>query len=225
MKSVYTLLLVGASVLAQAESCEQLRKDWANGVPDTDHLASICELANSGKTVHAAISPSIDPNETPEQEKSVIIDTVSCDAPHETHLISKGELMNEVQKACGKPVDKREWDQLTQANVAAPAIKHHFVQFHYWSFDAMFADGKGASLVATDNSWLSGSAGPSKKERFLAGLAIATAVAVGLSFEAVCSQVYRKPLILMTANDYQNLQSCNANGYMLNGVYLYTGGK
>jgi hypothetical protein len=40
-----------------------------------------------------------------------------------------------------------------------------------------------------------------------------------------CPQVYQKPVLLMTASDYQLLQACNANGFMLFGLYLYTGAQ
>lgn len=40
----------------------------------------------------------------------------------------------------------------------------------------------------------------------------------------VCPRVYQKPIIFMTANDVAWLQVCNANGFMLFGIYVYTGG-
>jgi hypothetical protein len=40
-----------------------------------------------------------------------------------------------------------------------------------------------------------------------------------------CPQVYRIPLIFMDANAAQWLQACNANGFMLFGMYVYTGGN
>jgi hypothetical protein len=38
-----------------------------------------------------------------------------------------------------------------------------------------------------------------------------------------CPAVYRKPALLLTAADAQLFQVCNANGFMLLGLYIYTG--
>jgi hypothetical protein len=43
----------------------------------------------------------------------------------------------------------------------------------------------------------------------------------GLMLVHYCPQVYRIPLIFMDATAYQWLQACNANGFMLFGVYVY----
>jgi hypothetical protein len=48
-------------------------------------------------------------------------------------------------------------------------------------------------------------------------------VAVSGYFSWACPAVYRKSLLFMTANDVQLLQQCNANGFMLFGMYVYTG--
>jgi hypothetical protein len=50
-------------------------------------------------------------------------------------------------------------------------------------------------------------------------------VASGIYLAAVCPGIYRKPALFMTAADMQSLQVCNANGFMLFGMYLYTGGQ
>jgi hypothetical protein len=40
-----------------------------------------------------------------------------------------------------------------------------------------------------------------------------------------CPAAYRKPWLFMTNNDVQLMQLCNANGFMLFGLYVYTGGR
>jgi hypothetical protein len=40
---------------------------------------------------------------------------------------------------------------------------------------------------------------------------------------AVCPRIYRKPVIWMTAADMQLIQTCNANGFMVLGLYIYKG--
>jgi hypothetical protein len=53
---------------------------------------------------------------------------------------------------------------------------------------------------------------------------VATA-AQGVMLTHDCPRVYQTPLIFMNANDVQWLQACNANGFMLFGMYVFTGAK
>jgi hypothetical protein len=39
-----------------------------------------------------------------------------------------------------------------------------------------------------------------------------------------CPKIYQRPLMWMTAAEYQLLQACNANGFMFFSMYFYTGG-
>ena len=48
-------------------------------------------------------------------------------------------------------------------------------------------------------------------------------VGQGLLLSHYCPQIYRTPLVLMNANTAQWLKSCDANGFMLFGLYVYTG--
>ncbi len=48
-------------------------------------------------------------------------------------------------------------------------------------------------------------------------------VAAQLYLTTVCPQLSRKPLLFLTATDLQTLQSCNANGFLIFGLYVYTG--
>jgi hypothetical protein len=59
-----------------------------------------------------------------------------------------------------------------------------------------------------------------KLERAL-GMILDVTAQVSLTTE--CPKIYRKPVVFMTANDVQWLQACNSNGYMLFGIYMYTG--
>ena len=43
----------------------------------------------------------------------------------------------------------------------------------------------------------------------------------GVLLQHYCPGIYRTPMMFMNASQYQMLQQCNANGYMLFGVYLY----
>lgn len=54
-------------------------------------------------------------------------------------------------------------------------------------------------------------------------LGIIADAASQVSLTTVCPKIYRKPVVFMAANDVQWLQACNANGYMLFGIYMYTG--
>ena len=63
---------------------------------------------------------------------------------------------------------------------------------------------------------------PSKADRVVGKV---VNVAASLYFTRVCPAIHRKPAFLMTAADVQVLQACDANGAMLFGVYLYTGGQ
>lgn len=47
----------------------------------------------------------------------------------------------------------------------------------------------------------------------------------GLYLSQACPAIYRKPLFFMTASDGQLLQACNANGFMLFGIYVYNGSR
>jgi hypothetical protein len=68
----------------------------------------------------------------------------------------------------------------------------------------------------------SASSTPSKAETIAGKVA---EIGASLYYTSVCPGIYRKPALFMTAADVQILQGCNANGFMLFGVYLYTGGK
>jgi hypothetical protein len=48
-------------------------------------------------------------------------------------------------------------------------------------------------------------------------------VGARLYLTGACPAVYRKPALLLTAADAQLFQICNANGFMLLGLYIYTG--
>jgi len=43
------------------------------------------------------------------------------------------------------------------------------------------------------------------------------------SLTLACPAVYRKPVLFMTASDVALIQTCNANGWMLFGMYIYAG--
>jgi S-formylglutathione hydrolase FrmB len=62
--------------------------------------------------------------------------------------------------------------------------------------------------------------GPSKSEE-VAGKVANTVNSIYLTW--ACPKIYRVPLFWMTAEQYQLLVQCNANGFMLFGLYLYTG--
>lgn len=51
----------------------------------------------------------------------------------------------------------------------------------------------------------------------------AAGIALGIYLAHFCPAAYRKPLLLMNASDAQLLQQCNANGFMLFGMYVYRG--
>jgi hypothetical protein len=61
-------------------------------------------------------------------------------------------------------------------------------------------------------------AGPGNAERVVNAIS-------GAYLTWACPGVYRKPVLWMTAADVQLVQACNANGYMLFGMYFYMGGK
>jgi outer membrane protein assembly factor BamE (lipoprotein component of BamABCDE complex) len=84
-----------------------------------------------------------------------------------------------------------------------------------------FRDDKVSSFWHEDTEGNTPSA-PSKTDTVLGKVG---QVADSLYFTSVCPAIYRKPALLMTAGDVQVLQACNANGFMLFGVYLYTGGR
>lgn len=52
---------------------------------------------------------------------------------------------------------------------------------------------------------------------------IALDIATRVAFVNVCPKVYRLPVLFMNANELQWLQACNASGFMLFGLYVYTG--
>jgi hypothetical protein len=63
---------------------------------------------------------------------------------------------------------------------------------------------------------------PSKAEAVAGKIA---EVGASLYFSRVCPGIYRRPALLMSAADMEVLQACNANGFMLFGLYIYTGGN
>ena len=65
------------------------------------------------------------------------------------------------------------------------------------------------------------------KGRFTRGMQeaaqAAAQVAFAVSLQHYCPQVYRKPLLWMNANELQWLQTCNAYGGMVFGIYVLRG--
>lgn len=49
--------------------------------------------------------------------------------------------------------------------------------------------------------------------------------AAGIVLTQACPALYRKPMLFLTTNDVATLRQCDANGYMLFGLYIYTGAK
>ena len=96
------------------------------------------------------------------------------------------------------------------------------VEYDYRESAITFLDDKVQSIDPLKNGGKQKSDGHPKWAAF-AQAALQTAVTI--QYGQVCPQIYRKPVLFFSANDYQWLQACNANGYMLFGVYIYTGGK
>jgi hypothetical protein len=61
---------------------------------------------------------------------------------------------------------------------------------------------------------------PGKAERVVRTVANS---ALALYLTQACPSLYRKPMLFLTGNDVQVIQQCNANGFMLFGLYIYTG--
>lgn len=95
-----------------------------------------------------------------------------------------------------------------------------YATFHVW-FNAQ--SGK-VNEVAT-NEQIKTMKADDRRRRSITIATAAAGIAQQVIFQQTCPQIYRIPLLLMNAAQYQWLQACNANGFMLFGFYVFTGGQ
>jgi outer membrane protein assembly factor BamE (lipoprotein component of BamABCDE complex) len=212
---------------------DELRKQLALGTPQ------VAPLAPTTFSKFVAVPIQVTP--TPMSEPKTLV-IAGLPSPAAVQSVQLGQTLAEVHALLGTPTAHSE--QLAASHPEQWAASHT----ETWDIsrhDALsvrFDGGKVAWTKHFDpNPWQhdtttnvtgsgetgSPSKGPSRWSRFGAAMEkvgnVALGVGVQYTLSQVCPDVYRKPMIFMTANDLQWLQACNANGYMLFGLYVYTG--
>lgn len=139
--------------------------------------------------------------------------------------IEVGQRREDVEKALGQPDGyKTQNGGVTEDWILSPqdtllvTFKHDLVVSTRHAFRASGAPDSTSTTARHKRAERPSESGETTAERV-------ARVAQGLYLSQACPAIYRKPLFFMTATDGQLLQTCNANGFMLFGIYLYNGGS
>ena len=220
---ILEITALGASYELGAKDLMELKKA---GISESV-MASMIESSTDASAAHGHPSAPCDPGSKETQSGDCKPKTAAA-MQSVADQIKAGQTITDVHALLGKPNRPGYRPQWEEWNISPDSKRVLEVQYDkegvvLWVHNFVDqSNGNTPKDIQDRQEWANRDRGASAQSETTVADKVAGAAA-GVYYSWACPTVFRKSVWLMTANDAQLIRQCNANGFMLFGIYVYTG--